>query len=129
MNRLLQAALVLMIVPGVSCTAVAAGCSIQPPKHASHQQLAALAKVSKTNATRTALDAVKQPGTKRIKSAELESENQCLIWSFDIGIAGSKVTHEVAIDAGTGTVLSATTETAAQEADELRGESKPAHGT
>lgn len=117
----------------IATSAVASGahaattCSIVPPAHASAGQLAALAKVSKAKAEHAALGAVTNPGKKTIKSAELEAEHGCLIWSFDIGIAGSKLTHEVAIDAGAAAVLSVTTESAAQEADEARAESKPAH--
>ena len=120
--------LVLAFAPAICFAAVPPACSIHPPGHAAAAQLAALSKVAQSTAARTALDAVKQAGKKTIKSAELEAEHGCLIWSFDIGMAGSRLTHEVAIDAGTGAVLSATTETTAQEADEVSRESKSRHG-
>ncbi|MBU6199346.1 MAG: hypothetical protein KGI64_08590 [Xanthomonadaceae bacterium] len=103
-------------------------CSIHPPAHATDKQLAALAKVPQSTARKVALDSLKQPGAKHVKSAELEAEHGCLIWSFDIGIAGSNLTHEVAVDAGNAAIVSSTTENPAQEADEARGETKPAHG-
>jgi hypothetical protein len=107
----------------------ATACSIVPPAHASDAALAKLAKVSKAKAKQAALDAVTKPGKKTVKSAELEAEHGCLIWSFDIGIAGSRLTHEVAIDAGNAAVLAVTTESSAQEADEARADSAghPSH--
>ena len=109
-------------------SARAGTCSIPPPAHATDKQLAALARVSQPTARKVALDSLKQPGAKHVKSAELEAEHDCLIWSFDIGIAGSNLTHEVAVDAGNAAIVSSTTENRAQEADEARGEAKPAHG-
>ena len=105
----------------------AAACSIVPPANASAAQLAALATVSKADAEQAALGAVTNPGKRTVNSEALEAEHGCLIWSFEIGIAGSELTYQVAIDAGNAAVLSVTTETPAQEADEARAESKPAH--
>ena len=109
-------------------SARAATCSIHPPAHATDKQLAALARVPRSTARKVALDSLKQPGAKHVKSAELEAEHGCLIWSFDIGIARSNLTHEVAVDAGNAAIVSSTTENPAQEADEARGEAKSAHG-
>lgn len=109
----------------ISASAHGLKCSIAPPAHATDAQLAALAKVSKNSAQATALRSIKQAGKPTIKSAELEAEHDCLIWSFDIGVAGSTTTHEVAIDAGNGKVLSVTSETPAQEAVEARSDSHP----
>jgi uncharacterized membrane protein YkoI len=41
-----------------------------------------------------------------IVGAELESEHGCLIWSFDVRIAGKSGVQEVHVDAGNGNVLS-----------------------
>ena len=101
----------------------AAACSIVPPANASNTLLATLAKVSRVDAERVALKAVKTSHKKTVKSAELEAEGGCLIWSFDIGVAGSRMTHEVAVDAGNAAVLSVNTESPAQEADEARADS------
>lgn len=111
------------LLPGMS-SAATSGCSIHAGRHADARQLAALAKVSRAKATTVALDAVKTKRRKVLRSAELEAEHGCLIWSFDIGVTGSAVTHEVAVDAGDARVLSITTENAAQEADEARRETR-----
>ena len=115
----------LVVSFAISANAHDAACSIAPPAHASAAQLAALAKVTKETAQATALAAIKEAGKMTIKSAELEAEHGCLIWSFDIRNAGTEAIHEVAIDAGNGAVLSITDETAAQEADETHGDSHP----
>ena len=109
----------------ISASAKDMACSIAPPPNASDSQLAALAKVAKETAQASALAAIKEVGKMTIKSAELEAEHGCLIWSFDIRNAGTEAIHEVAIDAGNGAVLSVTDETTAQEADETHGDSHP----
>ena len=45
-----------------------------------------------------------------IVGAELEAEHGCLIWTFDLRIAGKSGVQEVHIDAGNGNVLSVTHE-------------------
>jgi uncharacterized membrane protein YkoI len=80
-------------------------CSIHPKKGLADADLAALAKVSRADAESTALQAVKN-GQATIASGELEAEGGCLIYSFDIKTPGKKSITEVAVDAGTGKVLS-----------------------
>ncbi|HEY7873475.1 MAG TPA: hypothetical protein VIC31_12240 [Rudaea sp.] len=109
----------------ISASAHDTACSIAPPAHASAAQLATLAKVTQATAQATALQAIKEVGKMTIESAELEAEHGCLIWSFDIRNAGSAAIHEVAIDAGNGKLLSVTSETPAQQADEAHSDSHP----
>ena len=82
-----------------------------------HAKLEAQAKVSKTDAEKTAL--AKVPGG-TIKEGELEKEKGKLIWSFDISTPGTTDIKEVQVDAITGEVVSVETETAAQEAKEKK---------
>ncbi len=96
--------------------ASAAQCSIHPTKGASNAQLASLATVSKADAQQRALARIKSPAT--VASAELEAEKGCLIWSFDLKIAGESGVQEVQIDAGNGSVLSVKHESAVHEAAE-----------
>ena len=86
-------------------------CSIHPAKGTSDQALAKLAKVSKQTAQTAALHAVKIAATATVASAELEAENGCLIWSFDVKQKNMRGIQEVTVDAGTGKVLSSTHET------------------
>ncbi len=95
-------------------------CSIHPPKGASNGELASLATVSHADAQQRALARIKSPAT--VASAELEAENGCLIWSFDLKISGQSGVQEVHIDAGNGSVLSVRHESAVHEAAEAVSE-------
>jgi hypothetical protein len=104
-----------------------ASCSIHPAKGTSDQALGKLATVSKESAQATALHAVKNSSTATVASAELEAENGCLIWSFDVKLKNKRGIQEVTVDAGTGKVLTSTLETPrdetvekAQEAAEIK---------
>lgn len=91
-------------------------CSIHPPQGTPDAQLASMAKVSKSRAERIALHRVK--GHASISSAEIEAEQNCLIWSFDVKVRGRKGIQEVNIDAGNGKVLDVHHESPSQEASE-----------
>jgi uncharacterized membrane protein YkoI len=81
-------------------------CSIHPAKGVSGKQLTALAQVSQAEAERTAVAKIDGNEKVSVVAAELESEHGCLIWSFDLRIAGKSGVQEVHIDAGNGNVLS-----------------------
>lgn len=102
MNQLLIA-VALMI--SLCASAAATPCSIHPDKGVADADLPALAKVTRTVAESTALKAV-NVSSASVASGELEAEGGCLIYSFDIQIPGEKSIVEVAVDAGTGKVLS-----------------------
>jgi uncharacterized membrane protein YkoI len=87
--------------------------------HNKEAKLMAEAKVSKTDAEKTAL--AKAPGG-TIKEAELEKEKGKLIWSFDITTPDTKDITEVDVDAITGDVISVEKESAENEAREAAGE-------
>ena len=85
--------------------------------------LKAQATVSKSAAKKIALAEMKKRGLQhpKIKEAELEQEKGTLVWSFDIATKGTKDITEVQVDAKTGTIVSVTTESAADEAKEKKG--------
>ncbi len=72
-------------------------------------------KISKEAATRTALAVV--PGG-RVQTAELETEHQRLVWSFDIKVPGKPGIEEVQVSAITGKVVVHEHESPAKEAAE-----------
>ena len=80
-------------------------CSIHPKAGIADGDLPALAKVTAADAERTALKAVNVAAAS-VSSSELESEGGCLIYTFDIELPGKISTVEVAVDAGTGKLLS-----------------------
>lgn len=77
--------------------------------------LLARAKVSRADATRTALAQVPN-GT--IQAAELEDEHQKLVWSFDIAMPDSRDITEIQVDAVTGAIASTQVETPTDQAQE-----------
>jgi hypothetical protein len=80
-----------------------------------HAKLESHAKISKEDASKTALAQVPN-GV--IKESELEKEHGKLIWSFDITTPDSKDITEVAVDAITGNVVSTEKETPEEQAKE-----------
>jgi hypothetical protein len=113
------AVLAIAAVPGMA----APGCSIRPPKGASDTELQSMAKVSRSQAEQHARERLKSKGSVSTSSAELEAENGCLIWSFDMKVEGRSGVEEVAVDAGNGKVLSVHHESARAEATEAKSES------
>jgi hypothetical protein len=77
--------------------------------------------IAREQAVRIALAAV--PGG-RVKSAELESENGKLVWSFDITRRGTRGATEVQVDAVTGAIVSRKHESPADEAREAQSEKR-----
>jgi hypothetical protein len=105
---------------GIVCSMIAVGllwgtgCSTE-------KKLEAQARVSKSDAERTAL--TKAPGG-TIKEGELEKEHGKLIWSFDIATPGTRDITEVQVDAITGEIVSVENESAEKEAKEKESEKK-----
>jgi uncharacterized membrane protein YkoI len=88
--------------------------------------LSALATVSQADAERTAVENLKASAPTTVTEGELELEHGCLVYSFDIRVAGRAGVEEVLIDADTGKVLSHQHESAKREAAE-RAKEKASH--
>jgi uncharacterized membrane protein YkoI len=93
--------------------ALAVGCESE--KEDDSAALASQAKISKEDATKTALAKVPN-GT--IKEAELEKEKGKLIWSFDMSTPDTQNTTEVNVDAITGDIVNVEIEKPGDEAKE-----------
>lgn len=102
--------------------AAAERCSIHPPKGLPDNQLTSLAKVSQAEAEKVAVARLHEKAVVSVASAELEAEHGCLIWSFDLRVAGKSGVKEVQVDAGDGKVLSVKHESGRQEATEASKE-------
>ena len=104
------------IITGILAAAVGVvgltGCASEKQEQAEMQ---AQAKITKEQAQETAL--AQAPGG-TIKEGELEKENGKLIWSFDIATPGSKNITEVNVDAISGSLVSKSIETPADQAKE-----------
>ena len=91
-------------------------CSIHPPAGTTDAQLTSMARVSRPKAEKIALKRVGHGA--QISSAEIEAEQGCLIWSFDLKVPGSPGVQEVNVDAGNGRVLNVQHESASGESSE-----------
>ncbi len=109
--------LVLVLMP-LSVSAAGIKCSIRPAKDIPTSALPSFAKVSQTDAQKTALARIKAPST-AVAEGELEVEQGCLVYSFDIRIPGKPGIEEIMVDAGTGKILSHKHESTKQEAAEI----------
>ncbi|MDE3016949.1 MAG: PepSY domain-containing protein [Pseudomonadota bacterium] len=98
-------------------------CSIHPAKDTSDSDLPGLTKISKDDAQKTALAEVKGKH-KKVESGELESENGCLIYSFDVRVSGKPGVEEIMVDAGNGKMLSHQHEAPGKEAAEKAQDEK-----
>ena len=95
----------MTLLTSIGASAAELPCSVHPKKGTADADLSGLAKVTQADAQRSALQAVNVDGAS-VSSGELEAEGECLIYSFDIKLPGKKSIVEVAVDAGTGAVLS-----------------------
>ena len=118
MKRFAHLALVFLLTVAATAAAASPTCSIHPKKGATREELAAMAKVTQTDAQKTALATLKETSKATVKSAELEAEHGCLLYSFDVEVAGKTGVQEVQIDAGNGKILSNKHESPKAEAAE-----------
>lgn len=127
MRHIATACAALLIGTAALPTLAATHCSIHPPKGSSDAELQNMAKISKSEAERHARARLKRMGQVSTSSAELEAEHGCLIWSFDMKVAGHPGVQEVNVDAGNGRVLNVHHESAGAEAAEATTESQSRH--
>lgn len=118
----------LLFVAFSASTSIAnSPCGIRPPKETPESALASLATVNQADAEKAALAGFANFAVAAtVAESELEVERGCLVYSFDVQVAGKKGVEEVLVDAGTGKVLSREHETSKQEAAEARHEAKKA---
>ncbi len=118
MNRITCLALGSLVAVAATASAATPTCTVHPKKGATPQQLATMAKVTSADARKTALATFKNPSKATVKDAELEAEHGCLVYSFDVEVAGVEGVQEVQIDAGNGKVISSEHESPKAEAAE-----------
>ena len=99
-------------------------CSIHPAKDTPVSAYAGLSRISQEDAGKAALANIKAP-SKQLTRRNLRIEEGCLVYSFDIQIAGRKALEEVLVDAGTGIVIVHKHQTAnLEEAERAKGRAK-----
>ncbi len=82
-----------------------AKCSVRPPRGASGEELARLAKVSQAAAERRALAFVAPRKPASVITSDVEVYEGCLVWTFVLRFTGTKGSQEIAVDAGDGKLL------------------------
>jgi hypothetical protein len=102
MKRIILA--VALAVPFVAAASDDLNCSIKAKKLTAKHDLVAMAKISDADARKAALDKVGASGA-TITKGGIESEDGCLLYSFDVKTPGKKGIDEVIVDAGTGAIL------------------------
>ncbi len=82
-------------------------CSIHAKNSQSKEELTAMAKWTQADALDAALKSLNTTADKvTVNKSELEVEGGCLVYAFDIVVAGeSKGKHEIDVDAGNGRIL------------------------
>jgi hypothetical protein len=116
--------LAILIALPLPALAAALPCSIPMKDGEPASSLPSLARISPDQAQRAALAKIPAKG-KGIVSRELEVEQGCLVYSFDIRVKGKTGVDEIFVDAGDGKILSHKHETPAQEAAERAADAKP----
>jgi hypothetical protein len=125
MKRLFALALILAAFE--TSAAEPSLCSIHPSKGTPESALPGLTKVTEADAQKAALAGFADSAAAvTVAGSELEVEHGCLIYSFDVRVAGAKGVEEVIVDAGTGKVLSREHETTKQETAEAKREAAEA---
>ena len=126
MKRITRLAFVSFLTVAATASAAPPTCTLHPKKGATKEELTAMAKVTQADAQKTALASFKDLSKVTVKEAELEAEHGCLVYSFDIEVAGNTGVQEVQIDAGDGKLLSSKHETPkAEAAEKARDKAKP----
>ena len=102
MKRIILA--MALAAPFVAAASDDLNCSTKAKKLNSKAELTAMAKVSDADARKAAIDKIGAAGA-MITKGGIESEDGCLIYSFDVKTPGKKGIDEVIVDAGNGTIL------------------------
>ena len=111
------AGVLLVSVPMIAAAATME-CTAKVNNKLTDVQMKKMAKISMANALSTATELVGKSKLKKVMSKELEVEDNCLLYSFDLQLNSTEGIEEVFIDAISGKVLSQKHETPADEAAE-----------
>lgn len=102
-------------------------CTAKVSSKLNDSQMKKMAKIDLSTAQATAIDLVGKANLDSVVSRELEVEQGCLVYSFDLRLRASDGIDEVQIDAVSGKLVSRKHETPADEAKEKLADAKAAH--
>lgn len=92
-----------------------AACSIRPPRGSSQEELTRLARIRPVEAERRALASVAPLKVSSVVSSEVEVDEGCLVYLFDLRLPDKGGVQEVFVDAGDGKILASTFEAQKKE--------------
>ena len=101
-----------MMIP-FAASAADLNCSIKASKLTKPADMQTMAKVTVDDAKNAALASMNIAGA-TIDKGELEVEDGCLVYSYDVKVPGKIGSQEIYVDAGTGKVLKSFHEAATQ---------------
>lgn len=117
----------LLVSLPLAAGAATLACTAKVSSKLNHAQMKGMAKVSLSAAQATAIQSVGKANLDRVASSELEVEDGCLLYSFDLRLRSKEGIDEVQVDALSGKVISRKHETPQEEATEKSEDAKPAH--
>ncbi|MBC3918309.1 hypothetical protein H8L32_12530 [Undibacterium sp. CY18W] len=117
-------AFALIAVFPLFASAAQGECSAKVSGSMTDKEMKKMAKVSMASAQATALKLIAKADLKKVVSRELEVEENCLVYSFDLQLRSAEGSEEIMIDAVSGQVISQKHETPEQEAQEKEVEKK-----
>ncbi|MFZ6760507.1 PepSY domain-containing protein [Undibacterium sp. Ji50W] len=117
-------AFALIAVFSLVAGAAQAECSAKVNGTLTNKEMKKMAKVSMADAQATALKLIGKADLKKVMSRELEVEENCLVYSFDLQLKSAEGSEEIMIDAVSGQVISQKHETPEQEAQEKEADKK-----
>ena len=100
----MRALLALALLTPFAVSAADLDCSVKAKKMTKDAELKAMAKISADDARKAATGAVTVSGA-TIDKGELEVEDGCLVYTYDVKVPGKILKREVYVDAGNGKVL------------------------
>ena len=113
MNRTSIVGALIATIAISSSSSGATTCSIHPAKDATDTQLVKMAKVSQSDAEKTALARAKAPA--KVLGSELQVKDDCLVWTLIVKENGKSAVKSLNVDAGTGKVLPPANQTGKKE--------------
>jgi hypothetical protein len=81
-------------------------CSIRPPRGTRPEDLSRMARITQRDAEKRAAAAIAPRRASSVMTSDVEVDDGCLVWSFDLRFDGTSGFQEVIIDAGDGKILS-----------------------
>jgi diphthamide synthase (EF-2-diphthine--ammonia ligase) len=126
-HRVSRFSTLLLVSLPVVAGAATLECTAKVSTKLNDTQMKKMTNVNLSAAQATAIESVGKANLDRVISKELEVENGCLLYSFDLRLRSKEGIDEVQVDAVSGKVISQKHETVADEVAEKSEDAHPVH--